>query len=169
MPVTPFHFGPGGLVAVASRKSVSFLSFCAANVLIDVESLYNMVTHQPRIHTFLHTYLGSSLAAALLVVLFIPARRAALALPGWTILAWRKTPLRAIAFGAALGAWSHVFLDSIMHADITPWAPLSEANALYRVVSLRALHLGCLAAGLAALGWWILGASTASQRDGDRP
>jgi membrane-bound metal-dependent hydrolase YbcI (DUF457 family) len=154
-------------LAVASRKSVSFLSFCAANVLIDVESLYNMVTHKPRIHTFLHTYLGSSLAAALLVVLFIPARRAALALPGWTILAWRKTPLRAIAFGAVLGAWSHVLLDSVMHADITPWAPFSAENALYRVVSLRALHIGCLTAGLAAFVWWILRANTSAERDRD--
>ena len=63
MPVTPFHFGPGALVSVMSKRHCSFLSFCAVNVAIDIESLRNMITHQPRIHTFFHTYLGASIAA----------------------------------------------------------------------------------------------------------
>ena len=65
MPFTPFHFGPGALVSAAARKYVSFLAFCAVNVLIDVESLYNMLTRQPRIHTFLHTYVGATVAIRL--------------------------------------------------------------------------------------------------------
>ena len=85
VPVTPFHFGPGGLLAIATRGSVSFLAFCASNVLIDVESLYNMVTHQPRVHTFLHTYLGSTLVAAIVVVAFIPLRHLAAKLPDWQV------------------------------------------------------------------------------------
>jgi hypothetical protein len=42
-----------------------------------------------------------------------------------------------------------------MHADITPFAPLSDANPLLRVISLSALHWFCLGAG--ALGLLIVG------------
>ena len=164
MPVTPLHFGPGGLVALATRSSVSFLSFCAVNVLIDVESLYNMLTQQPRIHTFLHTYPGSTLAAGAIILAFFPLRWLALKLPDWPFMAWRRLPIASVAAGAILGAWSHVLLDSIMHSDITPWAPFSDANALYRIVSLRTLHLFCLAAGGAALLWWALRSNSSPKR-----
>jgi hypothetical protein len=154
VPITPFHFGPGGLLAVATRSSVSFLSFCATNVLIDVESLYNMVTNQPRIHTFFHTYVGATLAAVFVVLAFVPTRWLATRLPDWPILAWRHLPVRAVSLGALLGAWSHVLFDSIMHSDITPLAPFSDANGLLGLIPLRDLHMGCFIAGVVALAWW---------------
>lgn len=40
MPVTPFHFGPGALLHATAPRHVSFLAFCGANVLIDLEPLY---------------------------------------------------------------------------------------------------------------------------------
>ena len=166
MPITPFHFGPGGLVSVATRRSVSFLSFCAANVLIDVESLYNMVTHQPRVHTFLHTYVGSTLAAGVVVLAFVPARRIARTLPDWPLLGWRHLQGRAVMSGAILGAWSHVLLDSIMHGDITPWAPFSATNGLYHLIPMWLLHYGCVAAGILALIWWVLSSDKPLQRSG---
>lgn len=156
MPITPFHFGPGALVAVASRSSVSFLAFAATNVLIDVESLYNMVTGQPRIHTFFHTYIGSTIAAALIVLAFLPCRWLALKLPAWPMLAWRRLSVAAVVLGSLVGAWSHVLLDSIMHSDITPLAPYSNANPLYQLVSLRVLHIGCVLAGALGVAWYLL-------------
>ena len=164
MPVTPFHFGPGALVAVASRGSVSFLSFCAVNVLIDVESLYNMLSHQPRIHTFLHTYLGATLAAGLTILTFFPARWLAKHLPEWTILSWQHLRATAVIAGALIGAWSHVLFDSIMHGDITPWAPFSDFNPSYRIVSLGALHLSCLVAGGAGFALWAFRSNKSLER-----
>lgn len=155
MPITPFHFGPGGLITLASRGHVSFLAFCAANVLIDVESLYNMVTGQLRIHTFFHTYVGAMLAAVVVVLGFYPARRLANLLPVSPLTAWRHLPVRAVVWGALLGAWTHVLLDSIMHPDITPLAPFSNVNVLYGAVTMGMLHLSCLLAGVAAVAWWI--------------
>jgi membrane-bound metal-dependent hydrolase YbcI (DUF457 family) len=156
VPITPFHFGPGVLVSAASRSKVSFLAFAATNVLIDVESLYNMVTGQPRIHTFFHTYLGSTLAAAVVVVAFLPIRCLALRLPPWPVLAWRRLSVMAVVLGSLVGAWSHVLFDSVMHADITPLAPFSNANGLYRMVPLGALHLFCVGAGIVGVGWYVL-------------
>jgi hypothetical protein len=43
MPITPFHFGSAVIVHAVAPKQVSFLAFCAANVLIDVEPLYYML------------------------------------------------------------------------------------------------------------------------------
>ncbi len=144
MPITPFHFGPGAALHAIAPRQVSFLAFCAANVVIDVESLYNLVQGRQPVHAFLHTYIGASLVALALVLAFSGARRAGLAwLPGLT--------LRRVAIGALLGAWTHVLLDSVMHADIRPLLPWSAGNELWRVVSLAVLHGGCVAAGLLAL------------------
>jgi membrane-bound metal-dependent hydrolase YbcI (DUF457 family) len=164
VPITPFHFGPGALVAVASRSSVSFISFAATNVLIDVESLYNMVTAQPRIHTFFHTYIGSTIAAALVVLAFIPFRWLALRLPACPLLGWRRLGVAAVLLGSLVGAWSHVLFDSVMHSDITPLAPYSNANPLYQLVSLPVLHLGCVIAGALGVVWYLLRSSPSLER-----
>lgn len=144
MPITPFHFGPGAALHAIAPRQVSFLAFCAANVVIDVESLYNLVQGRHPVHAFFHTYVGASLAALALILAFAGLRRAGLAwLPGLT---WRR-----VAIGALLGAWTHVLLDSVMHADIRPLLPWSDGNDLWHLVSLAVLHGGCVAAGLFAL------------------
>lgn len=164
VPVTPLHFGPGALVSAVANRSVSFLAFCAANVLIDFESLRNMLTDQPRIHTFFHTYVGATLAALMVVVLFLSARWLATRLPEWRVLSWRHLPVAAVALGAIIGAWSHVLLDSVMHADITPFAPFSDANGLYRVISISALHIACVVSGVLGAFWWLLRSNSSLER-----
>jgi len=69
---------------------------------------------------------------------------------GLTRLLPALTP-RRVTLGALLGAWSHVLLDSVMHADIQPLQPLSAANGLLGLVPLSALHWGCLACGVVAM------------------
>lgn len=150
MPVTPFHFGPGAALWSASPRNVSFLSFCAANVLIDVESLYNMMAGNSRIHTFLHTYLGSTLAAIGVVAAYLLLLRIARLLPLPDIFGWKALGLRQVALGALLGAWTHVLLDSSMHADITPFAPFSGSNPALRIVPLGWLHIFCIASAILA-------------------
>ena len=146
MPFTPFHFGPGALVHSAAPKHVSFLAFCAANVLVDVEPLYFMLTHQYPIHRFLHTYVGATVAAAIVVGLFALVRKVTPRLLDEFRL--RNLSLRAVALGAILGTYSHVVLDSLMHADMNPFAPFSAANPLLGAVFLNTLHGFCLIAGV---------------------
>src|SRR4051812_49891772 len=129
MPVTPFHFGPGAAIHAAAPRYVSFLAFCAANILMDVEPLYYMLTQQYPLHRFFHTYIGASIVAAATVGLFEAARRVVEKIPS----------LRAVALGATFGTLSHVFLDSIMHRDMKPVAPFSDANSLLGAISLPAL------------------------------
>ena len=137
MPFTPFHFGPGALVHSAAPKHISFLAFCGANVLVDVEPLYFMLTHQWPIHRFFHTFVGATVAAAIVVGVFAPIRKL---MPRLTV--------RAVAIGAIIGTYSHVLLDSLMHADMQPFAPCSERNPRLGAVCLNTLHGFCLLAGI---------------------
>jgi membrane-bound metal-dependent hydrolase YbcI (DUF457 family) len=155
MPFTPFHLGPGALLHAAAPRQISFLAFCAANVAIDVESLDNLVNHRHPVHAFFHSYVGSTLAAMAVIGLFLALRwlSARTRLPN--LLDWKALSPRQVIVGAAAGAWSHVALDSLMHADIAPLAPWSARNALLGIVPLDLLHTGCAVAGL--LGLAIIG------------
>lgn len=152
MPVTPFHFGPGAVVHALAPRHVSFIAFCIANVLIDVEPLYFMVTGQYPLHRFFHTFIGASVMIAMTCVLFITAR--AFAARYWlpNLFEWRQLGLLPVALGAAAGSYSHAILDGIMHDDVEPFWPFSHANPWWRIVSLDTLHWSCLAAaGLASV------------------
>ena len=65
--------------------------------------------------------------------------------------AWKGLRLGPVADGAYLGAYSHILLDSVMHSDIRPLAPFSDAKPLYRAVILGELHESCLLAGAVAI------------------
>jgi len=64
---------------------------------------------------------------------------------------WKELKYRQVFLGAAIGGYSHIVLDSIMHSDIRPYAPFSESNPLLNVVTLGALHWSCVLAGVVGL------------------
>jgi len=165
MPFTPFHFGPGALLHAVAPRHVSFLAFAASNVLIDVESLYNLIHPRDQVHAFLHTYLGASLVIPVVVLLFVLLRSLAPHLRLPNVFGWRALAVRPVAIGAILGAYTHVMLDSVMHVDIRPLAPWSAANPLLSVLSLETLHWACAAAGMAGL----IGVSLRSLFRADQP
>jgi membrane-bound metal-dependent hydrolase YbcI (DUF457 family) len=147
MPLTPFHFGPGALLHAVAPRHVSFWAFVAANVLIDVESLINLVQRRHPVHAFFHTYVGATLVLAFIVLGWWAVRR--WLAPG---MPWaRDLTVAKVGLGAALGAYSHVLLDSVMHADIRPMAPFTAGNGLLATVSLGDLHGACVVAGLVGL------------------
>ncbi len=148
MPFTPFHFGPGAAIHSVAPRRVSFLAFCAANVLIDVEPLYYMLTDSMPLHRFFHTAIGATLVAIATVLLFAAYRW--LAEYSWMpdIFERRKLGFSAVVAGAVLGTYSHIFLDSMMHTDAHPFAPFSEANPLLGSVPVDALHWACLISGI---------------------
>ena len=50
--------------------------------------------------------------------------------------------------GALIGAWSHLLLDSLMHEDIKPFSPFTDANPLLGVISMSNLNALCVVSGL---------------------
>ncbi|MBB4841663.1 membrane-bound metal-dependent hydrolase YbcI (DUF457 family) [Paucibacter oligotrophus] len=151
MPITPFHFGLGAALHGAAPKTVSFLSFCAANVLIDLEVLYKLMQRQHPLHAFFHTYIGATLVMIATICLFMGMRWFAARFWLPDLLSWRSLAIKPVALGAGLGAYTHIVLDSIMHTDIRPFAPFSEANGLHGLISLTGLHLLCMGLGLFGL------------------
>jgi membrane-bound metal-dependent hydrolase YbcI (DUF457 family) len=151
MPITPFHFGPGALLHSVAPKQVSFLSFCAANVIIDLESLYNLLHHRHPVHAFFHTCVGASLVIAVVALLFLSCRWTARRFLPPDKLHWRRLTSMQVLIGAALGAYTHVILDSVMHQDIQPLSPFSSDNPLLGIVSLGVLHTACVVLGVIGL------------------
>jgi membrane-bound metal-dependent hydrolase YbcI (DUF457 family) len=150
MPFTPFHFGVGLAAKAAVPRHFHLGFFIALQIIIDVESLYNLAYHRYPVHRFLHTFLGATLLALL---------SSALALP--LVLRWgtkaRGCPRSAGLLFASLLAtalfatWSHVVLDGIMHRDARPLWPMSDLNPLLHLIGVGALHLACSVMGFFGL------------------
>jgi membrane-bound metal-dependent hydrolase YbcI (DUF457 family) len=148
-PFTPFHFGPGLLMKSVSPRRFSFKVFVLANVLMDFEPLYFIATNQFPMHRFFHTYLGAVMVGA------------ACAFAAKTI--WKNFSISAVTLSAFLGTVSHVFLDSMMHADMRPLHPWMESNGLLNRINVGHLHIFCILSGIAGIG--ILGAAYLHQRN----
>ena len=174
MPVTPFHFGPGLLGKGLAPRRYSWSAFVASNVIIDCESFYYLVRHEYPVHRQLHTFLGAALVGVATALLVVGLVRVAPRLRAWfarqsPIVRAEGTPL-GICVGAMVGALSHPLLDGVMHPDIEPFQPWTAANPLHGLISLSALHLGCLLAGVVGLILVIVrGRRRASSADPERP
>ena len=54
-----------------------------------------------------------------------------------------------------IGGVSHILLDSFMHAEMNPFWPFVDGNALVGMISMRALHIGLAAVGFFGLIFWL--------------
>jgi hypothetical protein len=155
VPVTPFHLGPGLLLKGLAPDRVSLAAFVLANVVIDAESLVNLLAGRSPVHATLHTLAGAVIvgAACGALVAGVGRRRASASAE------WRAGPALA---GGLLGGLGQTALDAVMHADLRPFQPVTDVNPLWGGVDLHLLHLACVVAGaigLAVLGvrWWRAG------------
>ena len=156
MPFTPFHFGPAAAIKAIAGGYFSFMTFGFSQVLIDLESLYYLVQGESYVHRFLHTYIGATLVVVFSVIVGKPICEITLKLWNLTLSPKEKhllhikpkIPLIAAISGCAFGAYSHVFLDSIMHSDIRPLSPFNTNNELLQIISLGELHLYCAISGV---------------------
>jgi hypothetical protein len=177
MPFTPFHLGLAAVIKAAAPRRFSFLVFGFSQVLIDLEPAYYMLQGQAIVHRFFHTYVGATLIGLVALVIGKPVCTVALRLLyaldriGVAGAAGRtrdpgeaRIGLDAAALGAFVGAYSHVLLDSVMHADMRPLAPFSQANPLLRVISLDALHTSCVVAGILGLAVFAVRARARAKR-----
>lgn len=164
MPFTPFHMGPGMAIKVLAGPRLSLVSFGLAQVTMDIEPLVHMIRGDVGHHGLVHTYLGATLVGLAILPLARPlARRLSSA---WSDalrdadLAWLVEPASEewlpVVLGTFAGTYSHVLLDSIMHADMTPLAPFSHGNAVLGSLSYAGIHIACVISGMVGLGAWIL-------------
>jgi len=148
MPFTPIHMGPGIFIKAVMRSSFSLMVFGWTQIIMDIQPLVVMITGEGHLHGFTHTYMG-----AVLIAIFSALTGKYLSELGLKILGIaRENPITIlwwVAFVSAfIGSFSHVLLDSIMHADAEPFFPISIANSMHGWLSVGALHKYCLYSGL---------------------
>jgi hypothetical protein len=176
MPFTPFHMGPGAVAKAALGRHFSLTVFGFAQVAMDLEPLAKMLVGAPDPHGPSHTYAGATAIGLVSLVAGRPACAWLLRLwpptPRYPVLGWLRgpggIPWPAAALGAFVGTFSHVLLDSVMHAEMRPLWPARGGNALLGLVSMEALHLVCLAAGVAGAAGLGLRFWAANRREGGR-
>lgn len=151
MPFTPFHFGIGLLAKGSAPRRVSLSAFVASQVVIDCETAFFLMQSDWPVHRWFHTFLvGIPIGILSGLVTYAVGRHVRLAWRNWHgTLAPSEVALRACLLGGALGGMTHPILDGIMHWDIRPFYPFTAANPLEHLVSLTALHLLCIGAGIA--------------------
>jgi len=85
MPFTPFHFGPGLVFNAAAPRQANWLTFCVANIIIDLEPAYYILTQDPPLHRSMHSMGGTTVVFGATVLVWVGVRRMALdkAIPNW--------------------------------------------------------------------------------------
>lgn len=154
MPFTPLHMGPGLVVKAAMQKRFSLMVFGWSQVVIDLQPLYVMLTNHGELHGFSHTLLGATLIGLFCALTGKPLGELGLRIlrePQHLPISWRVS-----AASAFIGTYSHIAIDSIMHRDVFPLAPLSNATPWHGIISIEALHVVCVAAAvLGGIGYAI--------------
>lgn len=155
MPFTPLHMGPGITIKAVMQHRLSLMVFGWSQIVIDIQPLVMMLTGQGELHGFSHTYIGATLIA-----LFCGFTGKYLGEIGLKLIRGQQyQPICwSVSFlSAFIGTYSHIVLDSIMHADIAPFAPFNRDNSLQGIISIDELHVFCIASGVvgAALFFWI--------------
>ncbi len=141
MPITPLHLG---IISPVQRYlPISVPAFILVNVLIDIPVLLNIydskvadiyrMSGSIAMHdTLTHTFLG-----ALLLAVFVGIF---------------KTKNKAWWAGCLVGSFSHVALDMFVHADVYPFAPLTQWNPFY----FEEAHLWFNVVLALGLAYWLL-------------
>ncbi|PQO30817.1 hypothetical protein [Blastopirellula marina] len=147
MPVTPFHMGPAVALKAATQGGFSLMVFGWSQILMDLQPLIALTTGRGHVHGFSHTYVGATLLAIIAAISGKYLGEFGLRL--FRVFAKGDSiPWRVAILSAAIGCYSHVLLDSVMHADMSPFFPINGANPLLRLVSVRMLHVFCVYSGL---------------------
>lgn len=120
---------------------------------MDIQPLFVMISGEGHLHGFTHTYLG-----AVLIAIFAALTGKYLSELGLKIIGISKSenPISiawwVVFLSALIGSFSHVLLDSIMHADVEPFFPIRLDNQFLGLISVPTLHKICLYSGLLGTG-----------------
>lgn len=164
MPFTPFHMGPAAILKLAGLGYFSFTVFGYSQILTDLEPLIRLSRDDDILHGHSHTYVGALLIGVAAAV--SGKYLCEFGLKTWNV-AIRRTNFHVAtqiswsvaATSALIGTFSHVLLDSVMHADMLPLWPFSDTNGMLYRISVSQLHAACVIAGIVGgaglLALWI--------------
>lgn len=143
MPFTPLHMGPALAIKTVMRQHLSIMVFGWSQIVIDIQPLVVMITDKGHLHGFSHTMIGATLMGLICGLTGKHLGELGLRIlrePEYIPITWRVSFISAF-----IGTYSHVIIDSIMHSDLAPFAPLSLYSPLHGLISIEILHWLCLA------------------------
>jgi membrane-bound metal-dependent hydrolase YbcI (DUF457 family) len=163
LPFTPFHVGPGLLIKALLQGSFSLMVFGWAQIIMDIQPLFVILTGHGHLHGFSHTYIGATLIGLGSAVTGKYAAEFGLRFIGEA----RYLPIRwpVAVVSAFIGSFSHVLLDSVMHGDVEPFAPFLLDNPFLGLLSVNTLHKFCLYSGLMGVGLYFAVSQWLTRRD----
>lgn len=142
MPFTPLHMGPGIAVKAVMQRKFSLMVFGWSQIVIDLQPLFVMITDKGELHGFSHTYIGATLIGLFCALSGKHLGELGLRIirePQHLPISWQVSFISAF-----IGTYSHVAIDSIMHADIQPFAPFSTNSVWHGIISIDELHVWCV-------------------------
>lgn len=163
MPFTPFHMGAALFIKPALDRNFSVITFGIAQVAMDIEPGVRMALGTNVLHGATHTILGA-LVMAILVMLIAPR------ICNHLLTKWNKEAIyykqswllhssavsnTAVTMGAFFGTLSHLLLDCLIHHDIHPLSPFSQANPCLGLISHDGVYQACVAAGVFGVASWL--------------
>lgn len=160
MPITPYHFGPSGFLGLALRKWLDIPVFVLANVVVDIEVLFNH-NHWP-VHGYSHTLLGGAAVGAIWGIAAYPLRHFFEKIMQMLRIPY-QTSLWKMAVSGVLGVWFHVVIDAIYHWDVRIFWP-NKAKPLYGLISQGWIKAICVAFFFAALILYTIVAASYTKR-----
>jgi len=154
MPFTPLHLGPALFFGVVLLRYVDLPTFLVANVIVDIEPFVILTLGLHRadslglpLHGLLHTFLGGTFVALLLVLVMTRIREFTASLMR-LIGMEQKHSARSIYAAALSGIYLHILLDSRLYADIRPFYPSSFNPFLGGMAAAFGVWWFCVVTGL---------------------
>jgi hypothetical protein len=147
VPITPFHFGPSGLIGLVFKRWIDLPVFLLANVVVDIEVLviFMLGLGYPA-HRHCHTLLIGGIVGVLWGLAAYLFRSLWQEIVSAFRLPYRPTIGRMVVSGV-LGVWLHVLIDGTQHADMRIfWPNTTFCLATYTrpYVDHHRLELVCL-------------------------
>jgi len=142
MPFTPYHFGPSSWIGLSLFRIFDFSTLLVASVIIDIEPFCVFFFNAPwRLHGFLHSFLGGSIAAILTaIVLYLLKDKIRKVMAVFKLS--QNSSFKKILLASFSGIYFHILLDTPLYNDITPFYPL-QSNPLYGIISSQAIYHFC--------------------------
>ena len=155
--------GAALIVKPVLARRFSVITFGIAQVVMDIEPGIRMALDSGVLHGSTHTVLGALILAAIVMLIAPSICNSLLAKWNKEVVYYKKAWLvypcpvskTAIIMGAFFGTLSHVVLDSLMHHDIHPLSPFSQANPFMGLITHDGVYQACTIAGVLGVAGWL--------------
>lgn len=118
MPITPLHLGLALPFCLNKKTKVSLAVFIFSQILMDIQPIITILFNlNMEVHGITHTFLGAILIAIFGTVIIKICNFQNMYL---------KISIKKVFLNMLFGTVSHIFLDSLMHADINLFYPFLE-------------------------------------------